>query len=114
MRAALLGLMFVCSTNATVDNELGELPVGRRARFARICQLIADGRLERVGAPHVRNLTGRLWEMRLGGRSRVSWALYVTPGHKRVVVVRVFLKKTPKTPRREINLALRRANEGTG
>ena len=36
---------------------------------------------------------------------------YVTVRDKRVVVVRVFLKKTRKTPRQEINLALRRAKE---
>lgn len=32
------------------------------------------------------------------------------PG-RRVVVVRVFVKKTQKTPRREIDLALQRAKE---
>lgn len=33
------------------------------------------------------------------------------PRDKRVVVVRVFVKKTQKTPRREIDLALQRAKE---
>ena len=41
----------------------------------------------------------------------ISRALYVTATHKRVVVVRVFIKKTQKTPRREIALALERAKE---
>ena len=36
----------------------------------------------------------------------------VVSGH-RVVVVRVFTKKTQKTPRREIELALKRAEEVT-
>ena len=44
----------------------------------------------------------------LGGISR---ALYVTARERRVVVVRVFIKKTQKTPRRDIELALRRARE---
>ena len=35
-------------------------------------------------------------------------ALYVTAGGPRVVIVRVFTKKTKKTPRREIDLALSR------
>ena len=64
-----------------------------------------------MGAPHVKHLTGPLWEMRLRGRDGISRALYVTVRDKRVVVVRVFLKKTHKTPRQEINLALRRAKE---
>ena len=38
-------------------------------------------------------------------------ALYVTAIGRRVVVVRAFVKKTQKTPRTEIELALRRAKE---
>ena len=100
--------------SATVDRELGVLSIDMRARFARICRLIAAAGLERVAAPHVRHLTGPLWEMRMSGRDGISRALYVTAGERRVVVVRVFLKKTPKTPRRGIDLALRRAREVTG
>jgi phage-related protein len=37
----------------------------------------------------------------------------VTAGGRRVVILRVFMKKTQKTPRREIALALRRAKEVT-
>jgi phage-related protein len=36
---------------------------------------------------------------------------YVTAIGRRVVVVHVFVKKTQKTPRREIETALRRAKE---
>ena len=77
--------------------------------------MIATVGLERVGAPHVRHLTGLLWEMRLSGRAGISRALYVATGEdRRIVVVRAFVKKTRKTPRREIDLALRRAGEVTG
>ena len=37
--------------------------------------------------------------------------MYVTARGRRVVVVRVFVKKTQKTPRREIDLALEQAKE---
>jgi len=37
--------------------------------------------------------------------------MYVTATGKRVVVLRVFTKKTQKTPRKEIALALERAKE---
>ena len=97
--------------NDTVDRELDALPADMRARFARICQLTATVGLERMGAPHVRHLTGPLWEMRLSGRDGIARALYVAATGGRVVVVRVFAKKTRRTPRREIELALRRAGE---
>lgn len=101
----------VVTLNATVDAELEELPADLRARFARIAMMIEDCGLDKVGYPHVRHLEGRLWEIRMTGKDGIARALYVTAGDRRVVVVRVFLKKTRKTPRREIELALRRAKE---
>jgi phage-related protein len=100
--------------NATVDEELEALPADMRARFVRISKLIAEVGLEHVGAPHIKHLTGPLWEMRLTGRDGISRALYVTDQGKRVVVVRAFIKKTQKIPQREIRLALQRAKEVLG
>jgi phage-related protein len=45
------------------------------------------------------------------GRDGISRAIYVTAKGQRAVVVRVFIKKTQKTPRREIEIALQRALE---
>jgi phage-related protein len=45
----------------------------------------------------------------LRGKAGIARALYVTARGQRVVVVRVFVKKTQKTPRSEIKLALHRA-----
>jgi phage-related protein len=64
-----------------------------------------------LSEPHVKHLDGKLWEMRLFGRDGIARALYVTAVSERVVVVRVFVKKTQKTPRAEIDLALLRAKE---
>lgn len=97
--------------NATVNEELEALPADMRARFVRISNLIAEVGLQHVGAPHLKHVTGPLWEMRMSGRDGKSRALYVTVAGKRGVVVRAFIKKTPSIPRREIQLALRRAKE---
>lgn len=56
-------------------------------------------------------LEGPLWEMRMKGKDGISRAVYVTAKGHRVVVVRVFVKKTQKTPRREIEIALQGAEE---
>ena len=95
--------------NETVDAEVEALPADMRARLARIANLIEEMGLERVGEPHVKHVEGRLWEMRLKGRSGISRALYVAASGQRFVIVRVFVKKAEKTPRREIELALTRA-----
>ncbi len=95
--------------NETVDAEVESLPEDMRARLARIARLIEEKGLERVGEPHLKHVEGRLWEMRMAGRSGISRALYLTAAGRRVVIVRAFMKKTQKTPRREIELALARA-----
>jgi len=97
--------------DARVRDELEVLPANMRARFRRIVELIQDHGLERVREPHVKHLEGPLWEMRMKGKDGISRAIYVTARGQRVVVVRVFVKKTPKTPRREIDLALQRTKE---
>lgn len=95
--------------NEVVDAELEALPTDMRAQLAHIANLIESMGLEQVGEPHVKHLKGSLWEMRLTGRSGISRALYVVVTGRRVVIVRTFVKKTQKTPRREIDLALARA-----
>jgi phage-related protein len=97
--------------NGVVDAELEALPADMLARFRHISKLIEEFGLGRVREPHVKHLRGSLWEMRLTGKDGISRALYVTAVGRRVVVVRVFIKKTQKTPSREIELALKRAKE---
>lgn len=95
--------------NEVVDAELEALPADMRARLSHIANLIEEMGLEQVGEPHVKHLESSIWEMRLTGRSGISRALYVVATGRRVVIVRAFIKKTQKTPRREIELALARA-----
>lgn len=97
--------------NAEVADEIEALPADMRARLEHIVRLIAEFGLERVREPHVKHLEGALWEMRLKGRSGIARAIYLTATGRRIVIVRAFRKKTQKTPRREIELALRRAEE---
>jgi phage-related protein len=90
---------------------LDALPIDFRASFQRIVELLQAHGLERVREPYVKHLDGPLWEMRLKGKSGIARAVYVTAAGKRIVVVHVFVKKTQKTPRNEINYAMKRAKE---
>ena len=94
-----------------VQAELEALPLDIVASFLRISRLIVTHGLERVREPYVKHLEGRLWEMRMKGRDGIARAVYVTATGQRVVVVHVFVKKTQKTPRREIEIARKRAME---
>lgn len=97
--------------NGMVAAEIAALPADMQARFLRIAERIRELGLERVGEPHVKHIEGKLWEMRMTGRDGIARALYVTVTGCRVVVVRAFVKKTQKTPRAEIQIALKRAEE---
>lgn len=97
--------------NKTVDTELESLPVEMRARFVHITRLLEEFGPMDVREPHVKHVRGKLYEMRMRGQAGISRALYITAKNERIVVVRAFVKKTQKTPDREIRLALERAKE---
>lgn len=99
--------------NDEVRQELEALPKDIRASFLRIVELIESFGLPKVREPYVQHLEGAVWEMRMKGKDGIARAAYVTATEKRVVVVRIFEKKTQRTPRREIELALKRAKDVT-
>lgn len=94
-----------------VQATLDAMPVDIRASFRRIVELIATRGLERVHEPYIKHLEGRIWEMRMRGRDGIARAAYVTASGRRVVIVHVFPKTTQRTPRCDIETALRRAEE---
>jgi phage-related protein len=94
-----------------VEAALSALPLDIRERFERIVALIQAHGLQRVREPYVKHLEGPLWEMRMKGKDGVARAVYFAASGRRVVVVHVFAKKTQKTPRREVETALKQAKE---
>jgi phage-related protein len=97
--------------NTQVDAEIESLPEDIRARYRRITTLIESYGLERVHEPYVKHLQGKLWEMRMQGKDGIARAIYVAKTGKRVVVLHAFVKKTEKTPLRNLDIALKRAKD---
>ena len=93
------------------ERELKDLADDLQGKFLHVAGLLAEFGPSRVGLPHVRPLGGKLWEMRLRGRDNIARAIYFAASGRRLVVVRVFVKKSQKTPPREIALAERRVKE---
>ncbi|MDO8876380.1 MAG: type II toxin-antitoxin system RelE/ParE family toxin [Pseudolabrys sp.] len=82
-----------------------------QARFLRFGDIIELNGFEALPRDSVKHLEGKLWELRMIGRDGISRAIYVTAAGRRVIVLRVFIKKTQKTPPRELELARQRAKE---
>jgi len=93
------------------EQEFNALPMDVRAHGAWIIELLESRGPQQVREPYIKPIEGKLWEMRLKGRAGIARALYFARVGRRLCVVRVFVKKTQKTPRREIELALRRIAE---
>jgi phage-related protein len=101
----------VHTLSAVVDAELAALPRDLLARFSRFADFIETAGLENLPPHAVKHLEGKLWELRLSAPSGIARAIYVTVVQRRVVVLRVFVKKTQKTPRRELDIARQRERE---
>ena len=90
------------------EREIRDLPPDLQGRFLHISEMLEELGPQRVGMPHVRSLGQKLWEMRMSGRDGIARAIYFVATGRRLVVVRVFVKKSRKTPQREIELASQR------
>ena len=97
--------------NKDVDDELETLAFDMRGRFVRVSHLIEEFGPFKVGMPHIRSLGNKLWEIRVTGRDGIGRGIFVVATGKRVVVIHVFIKKTPKTPPKAIKIAMERAKE---
>jgi phage-related protein len=101
----------VSFVNATAEAEVIALPLDMSARFTRMGEKIKSQGLSALREPHVKHLVGKLWEMRLTGRDGIARSIYFAASGQRAVVLRTFVKKTQKTPPREIEIALARMKE---
>jgi len=101
----------VHALNAEVEAEILALPADMQARYLRLADLIQAHGLDRIGAPHVKHLEDKLWELRITGRDGIARAIYVTTAGRRVVVLHAFVKKTQKTPRQALETARKRLKE---
>ena len=91
--------------------EMAAWPIELRAALTRIVDRTEKLGLEKIREPMVKHIEGKLWEMRPSGKDIEGGTLYVTVKGKRVTIVLAFVKKTQRTPRRLIELALERAEQ---
>lgn len=91
--------------------EIQALPPGLQARMIRLMELVEEMGLESIHAPHAKHISGKLWELRAKAPEGIARGMYVTLSGRRVIVLHVFVKKTDKTPRRALALAMERMKE---
>jgi phage-related protein len=93
--------------NETAEAEFDAFPPDIKAKIAHISKLIEEVGLQNVGGPYVKHVQGKIWDIRASqGR-----CLYVTARIKKVIILRSFIKKSQKLPKKELEIAKIRAQE---
>lgn len=99
--------------NEVVRAEADALPRDMRSRLYRYSEVIEDEGLDALPYGWVKPLGDKLWELRMTGRDGIARAIYLTATGRKVVILRVFIKKSEQTPLKELRLARERSRSVT-
>jgi len=94
----------------SVQKELLALPAGLLARYLRYADRMEIYGPD-LGMPHTRPMGEGLFEPRLKAMEGIARILYCTMIGKKIMILHQFMKKTDKTPPKELTLARRRMKE---
>ena len=93
-----------------VESEILALPVGHLARFIRYSERMEAFGPD-LGMPHTRAMGEGLFELRIKAAEGIARVFYCTVVNRRIVFLHQFMKKTDKTPAKELEIARRRLKE---
>ena len=93
-----------------VQKQILELPDTLAARYIVLTRrMLAIG--PNLGEPHTKAMGNGLFELRLKGAEGIARVFYCTLIGKRIVMLHSFVKKTDRTPKRELEVAHNRMKE---
>ena len=93
-----------------VEAEILALPAGLLARFLRYAERMETFGPD-LGMPHTRAMSGGLFELRMKAAEGIARVFYRTVIGRRIVCLHQFVKKTAKTPTKELKIARQRMKE---
>ena len=93
-----------------VDAEIRALPDGFVARFVRYAERMEIYGPD-LGMPHTRPMGDGLFELRLKAAEGIARVFFCTVVARKIVVLHQFVKKSKKTPNRELKIARNRMKE---
>ena len=86
------------------------LPEGLLARYLRLADLIVEFG-PNLGMPHTQAMGGGLFELRIKGKEGIARVFFCTAIGQRVIMLHGFIKKSEKTPPKELRMAWLRLSE---
>jgi phage-related protein len=109
----LLYGMWTVYYDPRLEDWLEAIPADIKARILRIVDMLLEYGPANVREPYVSHLQGhgRLYEIRAKGKDGIARVFYFAWHGKKIVLLHGFTKKSVKTPRREIEVAVKRMKE---
>lgn len=96
--------------NQKVETEVLEFPAGILANFLHILEMIEEFG-PALGKPHTAPMGNGLFEIRAKGKEGIGRALFCAVKGQEIVILHSFIKKTQRTPKKELEKARRRLKE---
>jgi phage-related protein len=96
--------------NENLQKEVLDFPETLLARYLRLTKLMEEYGPD-IGMPHTKALGKGLFELRLKGKEGIARVFYCTMIGKKIHMLHSFIKKTEKTPKKELDLAKKRMQE---
>lgn len=94
----------------SVQEEILAMPAGFLGRYLRYSDRIEIYGPD-LGMPHTRAMGEGLFELRLKAAEGIARVFFCTLTGRKIVILHQFMKKSDKTPRRELAIAIRRMKE---
>ncbi|MFC1490358.1 type II toxin-antitoxin system RelE/ParE family toxin [Candidatus Latescibacterota bacterium] len=99
--------------NCPVADFLSGLPVKHHAKALRNLELLEEFGQELQGG-FISRIRGKLWELRIRFAGDISRILYFIPSGSTIILLHGFIKKTQRTPAKEVEIALERMKNYLG
>lgn len=96
--------------NEKVEKQTLGFPKSILANFLHIVEMIEEFGPS-LGKPHTAPMGDGLFEIRAKGKEGIGRSLFCMQKGKEIVILHSFVKKTQKTPKKELDLARKRLKE---
>jgi phage-related protein len=96
--------------NSDLEEKVLALPDGLLARFLKLTELMEAYGAD-LGMPHTEALGKGLFELRVKGKEGIARVFYCTMVGKKIHMLHCFIKKTQRTPNKELRIARKRIQE---
>ena len=96
--------------NEALQEKIFAFPIGIQARYIHLTERMRIYGAN-LGMPHTKAIKDGLFELRMKSTEGIGRVFFCTLVNKRIVMLHSFIKKTQKTPSRELKIAILRMNE---